>query len=72
MVDATQAQNDVLAREQGSAATPKELTAGTCCGGPAPAGADACCAQDAMVKSAGGGGCGCGSAAPAEKKTGCC
>lgn len=49
---------------------------GTCCGGPAPAGADACCAHDAAVKSAGGAGCGCGSAAtpkaPAAPKTGCC
>lgn len=44
-----------------------------CCGGPAPAGADACCARDAEVKSTGGAGCGCGSAAaPAPKKTGCC
>jgi len=31
-----------------------------CCGGPAPAGTDACCVQDAAVKSNGGAGCGCG------------
>jgi hypothetical protein len=47
----------------------------TCCGGPAPNGTDACCAQDAAVKSGGGAGCGCGSTEPATaapKKTGCC
>jgi hypothetical protein len=42
-----------------------------CCGGPAPAGTDACCARDADVKSTGGAGCGCGSA-PAPAKSGCC
>jgi hypothetical protein len=31
----------------------------SCCGGPAPAGVSACCAQDAEVKSSGGTGCGC-------------
>jgi thioredoxin reductase len=30
-----------------------------CCGGPAPQGADACCADDAKAKSAGAAGCGC-------------
>jgi thioredoxin reductase len=30
-----------------------------CCGGPAPAGADACCRQDADAKAAGAKGCGC-------------
>lgn len=48
----------------------------TCCGGPAPANADACCAKDAEVKSSGGTGCGCGSApaqaAPAASTGGCC
>jgi hypothetical protein len=33
-----------------------------CCGGPAPAQVDACCALDAEVKAAGGDGCGCGPA----------
>jgi hypothetical protein len=32
-----------------------------CCGGPAPAGADACCVQDAEAKEVGLAGCGCGS-----------
>jgi hypothetical protein len=32
----------------------------TCCGGPAPPEANACCARDAEVKAAGGSGCGCG------------
>jgi thioredoxin reductase len=31
-----------------------------CCGGPAPAGADACCVEDANAKMAGKSGCGCG------------
>jgi thioredoxin reductase len=31
-----------------------------CCGGPAPAGADACCVKDADAKAAGLDGCGCG------------
>ena len=30
-----------------------------CCGGPAPAGADACCQPDAAAKAAGSKGCGC-------------
>jgi hypothetical protein len=32
----------------------------SCCGGPAPAGVDACCAEDAGAKAAGQDGCGCG------------
>ncbi len=36
----------------------------SCCGGPAPAGANACCALDAEAKSAGEAGCGCGTATP--------
>jgi hypothetical protein len=48
-----------------------------CCGGPAPAGADACCVRDADVKAAGGSGCGCGTTAPApvapvRTRSGCC
>ena len=39
----------------------KQPAPSACCGGPAPAGADACCARDAEVKSAGGAGCGCSS-----------
>jgi hypothetical protein len=30
-----------------------------CCGGPAPAGSDACCAQDTGAKAVGKTGCGC-------------
>ena len=47
----------------------------TCCGGPAPTGADACCVKDAEAKSTGAAGCGCGSAAPVPtvaKKSACC
>jgi hypothetical protein len=48
-----------------------------CCGGPAPAGADACCIQDAEAKASGQDGCGCGAAelipaAPAIATRGCC
>jgi len=62
-------------------AAPAEPAKTGCCGGEAPAGADACCALDAEVKSAGGSGCGCGmsteplapSAAPAAPAAkGCC
>ena len=60
-----------------AAATPQTQRAGsTCCGGPAPAGTDACCARDADVKSTGGVGCGCGSTpapdAQVAPKAGCC
>ena len=33
-----------------------------CCGGPAPANSDACCAEDATAKTSGEAGCGCGPA----------
>jgi hypothetical protein len=38
-----------------------------CCGGPAPASVDACCAIDATAKAEGKSGCGCGSAAAKAK-----
>ena len=49
-------------------------SASGCCGGPAPAGTDACCVHDAAVKSSGGSGCGCGSAPrrDAPTKVACC
>lgn len=49
-----------------------------CCGGPAPAGADACCAKDAEAKAHGESGCGCCATTPASTepapvaKAGCC
>ena len=46
--------------------------ADTCCGGPAPAGSDACCVEDAEVKSAGGAGCGCTTAPRQPPATACC
>jgi hypothetical protein len=54
--------------------TPEGHAPSACCGGPAPAGTDACCVRDAAVKSSGGTGCGCASeqAAPITKKTACC
>jgi thioredoxin reductase len=39
-----------------------------CCGGPAPAGADACCVKDADAKAAGQDGCGCGTTAVAASE----
>lgn len=42
-------------------AAPAAAAAG-CCGGPAPAEADACCLEDAAAKAAGDSGCGCASA----------
>jgi hypothetical protein len=41
-----------------------------CCGGPAPAGAEACCARDAEAKAATGRGCGCGPANAASEQAG--
>ena len=49
----------------GAAAVATAASAGGCCGGPAPVGADACCVRDAEAKAAGEDGCGCGSARPA-------
>jgi thioredoxin reductase len=46
-----------------------------CCGGPAPAKADACCVADAVAKAEGQSGCGCGPAKVPEKvaePAGCC
>ena len=43
----------------GSAAPGRIGAAGGCCGGPAPAEADACCIADAVAKEAGKAGCGC-------------
>ena len=42
-----------------------EAAAAGCCGGPAPAGADACCVADVEAKAAGEAGCGCAAPAPA-------
>jgi thioredoxin reductase len=42
------------------------VAVGSCCGGPAPAGVEACCADDAAAKAEGGAGCGCGAAARTE------
>ena len=41
------------------------VEASGCCGGPAPAGADACCVKDADAKAAGAPGCGCETGSPA-------
>jgi thioredoxin reductase len=44
--------------------------AGGCCGGPAPASANACCVLDASAKAEGKSGCGCGG--PVTKPAACC
>jgi hypothetical protein len=77
MTDATRTQTTTLnAAERRTSGTQTQAAPSTCCGGPAPTGANACCAKDAEVKSAGGTGCGCGSApttaAPGAKKAACC
>jgi hypothetical protein len=41
-----------------------EESAAGCCGGPAPAAADACCVADVEAKQAGKAGCGCGTPVP--------
>jgi thioredoxin reductase len=40
-----------------------------CCGGPAPVGVAACCADDAIAKEAGAAGCGCGATAAGSAPT---
>ena len=40
------------------------VSAASCCGGPAPKQADACCVKDAEAKATGASGCGCGVSAP--------
>lgn len=44
--------------------------ASDCCGGPAPAGSDACCDDDAAAKADGATGCGCPPPAPVKKSCG--
>ena len=63
---------DVAASERVELALPETGVCSTtaldgaadCCGGPAAAGVDACCVQDADAKAAGEDGCGCGTAEP--------
>lgn len=60
--------------ETGTAA---EARTSDCCGGPAPQGVTACCADDAEAKSAGTAGCGCGPTPPTPReathvRSGCC
>ena len=49
----------------GKALVGAEAEAAGCCGGPAPAGADACCVADVEAKAAGEEGCGCAAPTPA-------
>lgn len=48
-------------------ARPSVAVTSGCCGGPAPAGIDACCVRDAQAKADGAEGCGCGATAPPVK-----
>ena len=41
----------------------------SCCGGPAPAGTEACCVLDAQARAAGKAGCGCNDSALAQQTT---
>jgi hypothetical protein len=77
MSDATRTQTTTPdAPDRRAPQPPTQPAPSSCCGGPAPAGADACCARDAEVKSTGGAGCGCHPAQPAaaaaSKKAACC
>ena len=45
------------------------VAASPCCGGPVPAGVDACCVDDATAKASGDSGCGCGSPPPVLLQT---
>lgn len=55
-----------------SGTSSSEEKASSCCGGPAPAGANACCVKDAAAKAAGESGCGCNSKPASSTKRGCC
>jgi thioredoxin reductase len=50
-------------------AAPSEAKESSCCGGPAPAEADACCVDDAKAKAVGASGCGCGPQSEPETET---
>ena len=53
-----------VAKAVATAAATVAAAAAGCCGGPAPAGTDACCVQDADAKAAGAAGCGSKASAP--------
>lgn len=50
----------------------KAAPSGDCCGGPAPAEANACCTEDALAKADGQAGCGCGPVREPEPATSSC
>jgi hypothetical protein len=60
--------------ETGVCSAPPDIAAASCCGGPAPAAVDACCADDMAAKARGEAGCGCSPPAPVESsaRTACC
>lgn len=71
MTETIRARTTVASTPDRASAPGTTMAPSACCGGPAPAGTDGCCARDAAVKASGGGGCGCGSS-PVAAKWGCC
>ena len=63
----SETENRETEKSERAGSAPERREAAGCCGGAAPTGADACCALDAEVKSAGGSGCGCGPQATAAR-----
>ncbi|MEO8504486.1 MAG: NAD(P)-binding domain-containing protein [Acidobacteriota bacterium] len=61
---------ELVLPETGVCKTSPDETGAGCCGGPAPAGVDACCVKDADAKSAGADGCGCGAPVTNGKSAG--
>lgn len=51
---------ELVLPETGVCSRPAAPSASQCCGGPAPSGVDACCADDANARQQGKAGCGCG------------
>jgi hypothetical protein len=76
MTEAIRTQTPTTEAPEQRASATQTQTPSSCCGGPAPTGADACCVRDAEAKATGAAGCGCASrpapAAPTARKTGCC
>jgi thioredoxin reductase len=61
---------ELVLPETGVCSTTDAVAGGSCCGGPAPEEANACCVDDAVAKAEGKSGCGCGTPEPALLKIG--
>ena len=55
-----------------AATEPALEVSASCCGGPAPAGVEACCAEDADARASGAGGCGCTPTPVLQPAAPCC